>query len=90
METLMTALTPLVLNNVYNKTVKEFPQCVWLVLVFYLVGAEGCLYFAYRGMKREGGREKGLKKEGGALLLLAGEEEEEEEEEGGEEGQVGV
>jgi len=59
METLMTALTPLVLNNIYNKTVKDFPQCVWLVLVFYLVAAEGCLYLAYRGMKREGGREGG-------------------------------
>jgi len=80
METLMTALTPLVLNSIYNATVREFPQCVWLVLVFNLIAAEGCLYGAYRGMKMEGGREGEAKKEEGALLILAGEEEGEEEE----------
>ena len=80
----MTALTPLVLNSIYDATVRKFPQCVWLVLVFNIIAAEGCLYGAYRGMKRERGREGEVKKEEGALLVLAGEEGEEEE------GKVGV
>jgi hypothetical protein len=71
-------VSPLVLNSVYNASVRAFPECVWLVLVFALVGAEASLYLAFRAFRRNGGGKKGGKDGGKALLASIGEDGDEE------------
>lgn len=71
-------MSPLVLNSVYNVSARAFPECVWLVLVFALVGAEGSLYLAFRALRRNEGRKKGGKDRGKALLASIGEDGDEE------------
>jgi hypothetical protein len=48
LETLSTAITPLILNSIYKSTVATNPRIVWMVMVGYLLGACLALYFSLR------------------------------------------
>ena len=72
------------MNSIYEATVEDYPGFIWVVMVGYLILAQGCLYWTYQCMKVEKGWKE---KENAALLLL---EEEEEEEEVDEERMAGV
>lgn len=69
----------------YNATVESYPQLVWLIMVGYLVLAQGALYWAWLLAREERGKVGDGESEGGLRRLLLGKAPEGKQQEAGDE-----